>query len=56
MSGFTENLNIQNCENSMGNCVHFIRSECLDLQRNSISKTAKIELEIVYIICTECPD
>ena len=21
MSGFAENLNLQNCENSMGNCV-----------------------------------
>ena len=24
MSGFAENLNIQNCENSTGNCVHYM--------------------------------
>ena len=23
-SGFAEKLNIQNCENSLGNCVHYI--------------------------------
>ena len=56
MSGFAKKLNIQNCENSTGNCVHFIRMECLDLLRNWISWTAKIELEIVYILCTECLD
>ena len=56
MSGFAENLNIQNCENSTRNCVHFIRTECLYLQRNLISRTAKIEQEIVYIICMECLD
>ena len=27
MSGFAEKLNILNCENSMGNCVHFICTE-----------------------------
>ena len=34
MSGFVDNLNIQNCENSTGNCVHYICTECLDLQKN----------------------
>ena len=24
MSGFVKNLNILNCENSMGNCVHYM--------------------------------
>ena len=24
MSGFAKKLNIENCENSMGNCVHYM--------------------------------
>ena len=31
MSGFAEKLNIQNCENSTGNCLHYISMEVLDL-------------------------
>ena len=27
-------LNIQNCVNSTENCVHYIRTKCLDLQKN----------------------
>ena len=34
MSGIVEKLNIQNFVNSAGNCVHFICTACLDLQRN----------------------
>ena len=34
MSGFAEKLNIQNCENSMANFVHYICTECSDLQKN----------------------
>ena len=74
MSGFAEKLNIQNCENwtgncvhyvhgmsglakklniayykySMGNCVQYICTKCLDLQKNWISRTTKIQWEIVY--------
>ena len=40
MSGFTENSNIQNCINSMEYCVHSICLECLDLQKNRMSRTA----------------
>ena len=50
MSGFVEKLNIQNYENSTGNGVHYICTEWLDLQKNWISRTAKIQWEIVYII------
>ena len=56
MYGFAENLNIQNCENSTGNCVHYICTESLDLQKNRTSRTAKIQREIVYIICSESMD
>ena len=49
-SGFAAKLNIQNCENSTGNCVYYICTECLDLQKNWISRTAKIQWEIVYSI------
>ena len=45
MSGFVENLNIQNCENSTANFVHYICMECLDLQKNLISKAVKIQWE-----------
>ena len=47
---FTKTLNIQNCENSMANCVCYICTEHLDFLKNWISRTAKIEQEIVYII------
>ena len=33
MVGFAEKLNVQNCGNSTGNCVHYICKECLDLQK-----------------------
>ena len=48
MTGFVEKLNIQRVKNSTGNCVHYICTECLDLQKNWISRTAKIQWEIVY--------
>ena len=34
MSGFAKNLNIQNYENSTRNCLHYICTEGLDLQKN----------------------
>ena len=40
-SGFAEKLNIQNCVNSMANFVPYVCTECLDLQKNWISRTAK---------------
>ena len=49
MSGFAKKLNIQNYENSTGNCIHYMY-ECLDLQKNWISRTPKIQREIVHII------
>ena len=63
--GFAEKLNIQNCENSTGNCVHDICKECLDLKKNRISRAAKIPQKIVYVIYVrnvwiikkiECPE
>ena len=35
---------------SMGICVHYICTECLDLQKNCISRTVKIQQEIMYNI------
>ena len=49
-SGFAEKLNIQNCKNSTGNCLHYICMERLYFLKNWISKTAKIQREIVYIM------
>ena len=42
MSKFAKKLNILNSENSMGNCVHYLCTACLDLHKNSKSKTAEI--------------
>ena len=50
MSTLAEKLNIPYCMYSMGNCVHYIFTECLDLKKNWISRTAKIQREIVYNI------
>ena len=49
-SGFAAKLNIQNCENSTGNCVHYTCAEWLDLQKNWISRAAKIRWKILYVI------
>ena len=48
--GFVEKLNIQNCENLTENYVDYICTECLDLHKNWISKTARIQRQILYII------
>ena len=50
MSGLAEKLNIPYRLYSMGICVHYIFTECLDLQKNCISKTVKIQQEIMYNI------
>ena len=56
MSKFAKKLNIPNSENSTGNCVHYLCMPCLDVQKNSKSKTAEIQFEIVYNTCMECLD
>ena len=40
MFGFAEKLHIQNCENSTENCVHYICTKCLDLQKIWLSRIA----------------
>ena len=50
MSGFAEKSYIQNCVISMVNCVHYICTKRQDLQKYWISRTKKIQREIVYII------
>ena len=42
-SGFAEELNIQNCENSTGNCVYYMCTKSQDLQKIWISRTVKIQ-------------
>jgi len=39
MSGFVEKLNMKNFVKSARNCVHYIRTECMNLWRNWISRT-----------------
>ena len=50
ISGCVKKLNIQNNYNSTGNWVHYICTEWLDLQKNWISKAAKIHRKIVHVI------
>ena len=50
MSGFLAKLNLHNYENSTGNCLHYICTEFLNLQKNWISRTREIQWEIVHII------
>ena len=50
MGGFAKKLNILSCENSKENSVRYICTEFLVLPKNWISRTAKIQQEIVYII------
>ena len=52
MLGFTEKLHTLICINSTGNCVHYLCTACLDLQKNSKSKTTEIQFEIVFNTCT----
>ena len=50
MPGFAEKSYIQTSVNSAVNCVHYICTKRLDLQKYWISRTKKIQREIVYII------
>ena len=45
MSKFAKKLNIPNSKNSTGNCVHYLCTACLDLQKNSKTKIAEIQFE-----------
>ena len=48
--GFPKKLNIHNCKNSTGNCVHYTYTEWLDVEKNWISRAAKIQRKILYVI------
>ena len=50
MSGLVEKSYIQNCVNSTVNWVQYICTKRLDLLKYWISKTTKIQREIVHII------
>ena len=50
MSGIAEKLNIQNCENSMGNYLKYICTKGLDLLKNWISRTAKLCTLYLYVM------
>ena len=49
-SRFAEKLNIWNSKNSTRICVRYICKELLDLKKNWISRAAKIQRKIVYVI------
>ena len=50
MSRFPEKLKIQSCGNSTESCVHYICTECLDWQKNWMSRDGKMQWKIVYVI------
>ena len=64
ISGFAEKLNIPNFDDSTKNCVHYIRTKCLDLQKNWMSSTAEFNRKFCTLhvcnvwICRkiECPE
>ena len=53
MYGFKEKLNVQSCENSMGNCVHYTYRMSGFVEKLNV-QTTESQREIVYIIRMEC--
>ena len=53
MSGFVENLNIQNYENSTGNCVHYFYEMSDFAGKLNIQNFVNLAGNCVHYICTE---
>ena len=56
MSGFAKKLNIQNYENLMGNCVHYMYEMSGLGEKINIQKYVYSMENWVHYICTECLD
>ena len=56
ISGFAEKLNIQNCENSTGNCVYYIHGMSGLVEKLNIQNCVYSTKNCVHYICTECLD
>ena len=56
MFGFTEKLNVQICENSMGNCVHFLHGIFGFAEKLNIPNFENSTENCVHYIRTECLD
>ena len=56
MSGFAENLNVQICENSMGNCVHFLYEIYGFAEKLNIPNFENSKENCVHYLCTASPD
>ena len=56
MSGFAEKLNIQNCENWTGNCVHYMHGISELAEKLNIPYCIYSLGNCVHYICTECLD
>ena len=56
MSGFAEKLNIQNCENSMGNCVYYMCGMSRLAEKLNIQNCVYSTKNCVHYIFTECLD
>ena len=54
MSGFAEKLNIQNCENWTGNCVHYMHEMSGLAEKLNIPYSTYSMGNCVHYMCTEC--
>ena len=56
MSGFAEKLNIQNCENWIGNCVNYMHGMSRLAEKLNIPYCIYSMGNCVHYICTKCLD
>ena len=54
MSGFELKLNIQNCVNLTGNCVHYMYGMSSFAEKLNIQNFVNSVGNYVHYICTEC--
>ena len=55
MAGFAKKMNIQNCVNSTGICVHYVYGLSGFIEKLNVQNCI-IQRVIVYIICMKCLD
>ena len=56
MSGFAEKLNVQICENSTGNCVHYMYGVFGFAEKLNVQICENSMGNCVHYLCTACLD
>ena len=56
LSGFAEKLNLQNFENSTGNCVQYMYGMPRFAEKLNVQNCVNSAENCVHYICTECLD